>query len=75
MLMSTTRFINTFSNDAIVEKKVENDMVVTKVSPSVPPLERVGNDGRLNGYFCLKVNFNLRHIILSDLEIQVLGKG
>ena len=50
-------------------------MVVTKVSPSVPPLERVGNDGRLNGYFCLKVNLNLRHIILSDLEIQVLGKG
>ena len=74
MLMSTTRFINTFSNDAIVEKKVENDMVVTKVSPSVP-LERVGNDCRLNGYFCLKVNFNLSHIILSDLEIQVLGKG
>ena len=52
--MSTTRIINTFSNEAIVEKKVENDMVVTKVSPSVP-LERLGNDGSLNSYFCLEV--------------------
>ena len=49
-------------------------MVVTKVSPSVL-LERLGNDDRLNGYFCLEVKFNLSHIILSDLEIQVLGKG
>ena len=73
ILMSTTSFINT-SNEAIVEKKVESDMVVTKVSPSVP-LERVGNDGRLDGYFCLEVNFSLSHIILSDLEIEVLGKG
>ena len=73
MLMSTTRFINTSSNEAIVEKKVENDMFVTKVSPSVP-LGRVGNDGRLSGYLCLEVNFNLSHIILSHLEVQVLGK-
>ena len=74
ILMSTTSFINTSSNEAIVEKKVESDMVVTKVSPSVL-LERVGNDGRLGAYFCLEVNFSLSHIILSDLEIQVLGKG
>ena len=40
MLMSATFLINTSSNKAMVEKKVENDMVVTKVSPSVP-LERV----------------------------------
>ena len=38
--MSVTFLINTSSNKAIVEKKVENDMVVTKVSPSIP-LERV----------------------------------
>ena len=49
-------------------------MVVIKVSPSVI-LERLGNDDRLNGYFCLEVKFNLSHTILSDLEIQVLGKG
>ena len=74
ILMSTTSFINTSSNEAIVEKKVESDMVVTKVSPSVA-LERVGNDGCLDGYFCLEVTFSLSHIILSDLEIEVLGKG
>ena len=40
MLMSATFLINTSSNKAMVEKKIENDLVVTKVSPSVP-LERV----------------------------------
>ena len=40
MLMSTTVVINISSNEAVVEKKVENDMVVTKGSSSVP-LERV----------------------------------
>ena len=46
--------INTSSNQAIVENKVENDRVVTKVSPSVP-LGRLGNDGRLKGYFYSEV--------------------
>ena len=40
MSMSATFAINTSSNKAMIEKKVENDMVVTKVSPSVP-LERI----------------------------------
>ena len=68
MVMSTAGVINTSSN------KVKNDRVVTRVSPSVP-LERVGNDGRLKRYFCLEVVFNLRHKVLSGLEIEVLGKG
>ena len=38
--MSATFTINTSSNKDMIEKKVENDMVVTKVSPSVP-LERI----------------------------------
>ena len=74
ILTSITSFINTSSNEAIVEKKVESDMVVIKVSPNVP-LQRMGNDGRLDGYFCLEVSFSVSHRILSDLEIQVLGKG
>ena len=32
------------------------------------------NNGRLRGYFCLEVFFNLSHKVLSDLEIEVLGK-
>ena len=73
ILMSITGVISTSSNEAIVEKKVENDLVVTKVSPSVPQ-EMVGNDDCLKSYFCSEVNFKLSHRILSDLEIQVLGK-
>ena len=44
------------------------------MSSSVP-LVRVENDGRLKGYFCAEVVFNLSHRALSDLEIEVLGKG
>ena len=33
------------------------------------------NSGRLKGYFCSDVVFNLSHKVLSDLEISVLGKG
>ena len=37
-------------------------------------LGKVGNDGRLKGYFCSEVVFNLSHRVLSDLEIDVLDK-
>ena len=47
--MSTASVINT--DETISENKVENDRVVSKVSPIVP-LGRVVNDGRLKGYFC-----------------------
>ena len=73
ILMLIPAVISTSSNEAIVEKKVENDLVVTKVSPSVHE-ERVGNDECLKSYFCSEVNFKLSRRILSDLEIQVLGK-
>ena len=54
MVMSTAGVINTSSNEAISENKVENDRVVTRVNPSVP-LGRVGNDGRLKGIFVQKL--------------------
>ena len=72
--MSTAGVINTSSYTVIVENKVENEKFVTKVIPNVPS-RRVGNDGRLKGYFCSEVVFNLSHRALSDLEIEVLGKG
>ena len=70
MLMSTAGVINTSSNEVIVE----NDMVAIKVSPSVP-LERLRSDGHLKGYFCSEVVFDLSCGVLSDLEIEVSGKG
>ena len=36
---------------------------------------RVGDGDRLKGYFCSDVVFNLSHRVLSELEIEVLGKG
>lgn len=36
MVMTTAGVINTSSNEAISESKVENDRVVTRVSPSLP---------------------------------------
>ena len=39
------------------------------------PLEIVGDDGRLKDYFCLDVIFNLSHRVLSEMEIEALGKG
>ena len=72
--MSTAGVINNSSYTVIVENKVENETFVTKVIPNVPS-RRVGNDGHLKGYFCSEVVFNLSHRALSDLEIEVLGKG
>jgi hypothetical protein len=36
---------------------------------------RVSENGRLKGYFCSENVFNLSHKILSDVEINILGKG
>ena len=38
------------------------------------PINRKDNNGRLKGYFCSDVVFNLSHKVLSDLEISALGK-
>ena len=70
MVMSTAGVINT--DETSSENKVENDRVVSKVSPIVT-LGRVVNDSRLKGYFCSEVVFNVSHRVLSDLEIVVLG--
>ena len=35
----------------------------------------MGNDGCVKGYFCSEAVFNLSNKVLSDLEIEVLGKG
>ena len=73
VIMSEADVINT-SNEVIVKNSIENDIVVTKMNPSVP-LGRVENNGRLKGYFCSEVVFDLSHRVFSDLEIVVLGKG
>ena len=69
MVMSTAGIMNTSSSEAISDNKA-----VTKVSPSVP-LGRVRNAGCLRGYFCSEVVFNLSHRVLSNLEIEMMGKG
>ena len=67
---------DTSCNDIIVETRV--DSIETSArglsdnSNSVP-LGRVVDDGRLKGYFCSDVFFNLSHSVLSELEIEVLG--
>ena len=71
--MSTPGVINTSSNETIYENKVENDSVVTKVSPTVP-IVRVGNNGCLKCYLCSEVVFNVSQGVLSDLGTGVLGK-
>ena len=38
-------------------------------------ITRTDKNGRLKGYFCSDVLFNLSHKVLTDLEINVLGKG
>ena len=73
VIMSAAGVINT-SNEVIVKISIENDIVVTKVNPSVP-LGRVKNNGCLKSYFCSEVVFNLSHRVFSDLEIVMLGKG
>ena len=54
MVMLKAGVINTSFNEARIKIKVENDWVVTNVSPSAP-LEMVGYDGHLKGYFCSEV--------------------
>ena len=73
VIMSAAGVINT-SNEVIVKISIENDIVVTKVNPSVS-LGRVENNGCLKGYFCSEVVFNLSHRVFSDFEIVVMGKG
>ena len=74
MAMSTAGVINTSSNKVMFENKVKNNRVVKRVSSRVP-LGKVENDVRLKGCFYSEVVFKLIHRALSDLEIELLGKG
>ena len=78
MVTSTAGIIDTSCNEIIVENRVDSNETsgrgLSDKSNSVP-LGRVGDDDRLKGYFCSDVVFNLSHRVLSELEIEVLGKG
>ena len=74
----TGGIIDTSCNEIIVENRVgskETSAQGLSDKSSSVPLGRVGDDGRLKGYFCSDVVFNLSHRVLSELEIEVLGKG
>ena len=74
----TTGIIYTSCNEIIVENRVDSNKTsaqgLSDKSNSVP-LGRVGADSCLKGYFCLDVVSNLSHRVLSELEIEVSGKG
>ena len=74
----TTGVIDTSCNEIIVENRDDSNETsargLSDKSNSVP-LGRVGDDGRLKGYFYSDVVFNLGHRALSELEIEVLVKG
>ena len=66
--------INTPTSTTTVEDtiiNIEEDISVAQEEP----ITRTDNNGRLKGYFCSDVVFNLSHKVLTDLEISVLGKG
>ena len=75
---STAGIIDTSCNKIKVENRVDSNETsaqrLSDKSNSVP-LGRVGDGDHLKGYFCSDMVFNLRHRILSELEIEVLGKG
>ena len=77
IVTSTAGFIGTFCNEIIVENRFDGNETIARglsdKSNSVP-LRRVGDDGHLKGYFRSDVVFNLSHRVLSELEIEVLGK-
>ena len=71
---STAGLINTPTSTTTVEdniRNVEENISVTQKGLIL----RTDNNGRLQGYFCSDVVFNLSHKVLTDLEISVLGKG
>ena len=67
---SAAGIIDTSCNEIIAEDRVDSNetssLRVSDRSNSVP-VGRVGDDGRLKGYFCSDVVFNLNHRVLSEL--------
>ena len=77
IVTSTTGIIDTSCNEVIMENGVDSNETIMRglsVKSNGVPWGRVGNDGCLKGYFCSDVVFNLSHRLLSELEIEVLGK-
>ena len=74
MSASTAGLINTLRNIAMVGStqtsigRSSDDSLETTIEPS-------SINGRLKGYYCSGVVFNLSNKVLSDTEINVLGKG
>ena len=71
---STAGLFNTPTSTNTVEdtiRNIEENISVIREEP----ITKTDNNGRLIGYFCSDVVFNLSHKVLTDLEISVLGKG
>ena len=74
MTCTAAGLINTPTSTTTVEdsiRNIEENISVTQKGLIL----RTDNNGRLQGYFCSDVVFNLSHKVLTNLEISVLGKG
>ena len=71
---STAGLINIPTSATTIEDTLRNIDENISVAQE-EPITRTDNNGRLKGYFCSDVVFNLSHKVLTDLEISVLGKG
>ena len=66
--------INTPTSTTNEEDTIKN--IVENISVTQEePITRTDNNGRMNGYSCSDLVFNLSHKVLTNLEIDVLGKG
>ena len=70
--ISTAGLINAPTSATTVEDNIRN--IEENISATQEELiTRTENNGRLKGYFCSDIVFNLSHKILIDLEISFLG--
>ena len=71
---STAGLINTLTSTTTVENNIRN--IEQNISVTQEEIITItDNNGRLQGYFCSDVVFNLKHELLTHLEISILGKG
>ena len=69
----TAGLINTPTSTTAVEDNIRN--IEENISVTQEELiTRTDHNGRLQGYFCSDVMFNLSHKVLTDLKTSVLGK-
>ena len=71
---STAGLVNTPASATTVEDTIRNIEENISVMQE-EPITRTDNNGRLKGYFCSDIVFNLSHKDLTDLEISALEKG